>query len=387
MDRAFFFPRTQLRHLLARVFAGMALCGAGVIHAASDQVTGNATSPTTESSPLSSNSPAAPASASRMARPAYNTGRGFFVLGGQLYDPNGYAFRIRGTNRNHFDMADQPGISRSGANTVRFFMYDIGVSGAQPASTYENVALEQHINYREMPIITASNVAGTTKGTSGDQSAADLARTVAWWVSNVRAFAPIMDKIAINIANEWGPANSATWAYAYESAIARLRAAGYSCPLVIDTGSWGEDFGDLLNYSTQVFQSDPERNIIFSLHLYYNAASALSQNILPRLASMSAAHGMVFIVGEFGPGRDIGPAPTLITPAQIIQTAEKNGLGWLPWAWDDMDLAGCRANDNWFSMTYHCGQYSVPSDLTVYGRDVVLNPVYGLKALARPPSF
>jgi mannan endo-1,4-beta-mannosidase len=351
----------------------------GIVFAVTDNTNSTATA--------NSSITVAPASVSQVARPAYNTGRGFFVSHGKLYDPSGHVFRIRGVNRNHYDMADQPGISRSGANTVRFFMYNIGVSGAAPASTYENVALQQHIDHRELPIITASNVAGTTTRTTGEQSTAALSSTVSWWVHNVGAFAPIMDRIAINIANEWGPANSATWAAAYESAIARLRAAGYSCPLVIDAGSWGQDFGDLLNYSTRVFDSDPERNIIFSLHLYYNAASALSQNILPQLASLSASRGMVFIVGEFGPGRNVGPSPTLVTPGQIIRAAEKSGLGWMPWSWDSNNLPHCRADNNGMSMTAYCGQYNVPSDLTNYGRDVILNPVYGLKRLAQPPSF
>jgi hypothetical protein len=332
------------------------------------------------------------AATNKVARPAYNTGGGFFVYNGQLYDPNGNGFRIRGVDRAHYDAPAQPGISKAGANTVRFFMFHIGVSGAAPASTYANVALQQHINYQELPIITAANVAGTTSFITGDNSPADLDTTVTWWVNNVGAFAPIMNQIAINIANEWGlPINqtttgSSTWASSYESAIARLRAAGYTCPLVIDTGNSGEDFGDLLNYATQVFSSDPQRNIIFSLHLYYNAASALAQNVLPQLAALSAAHGMVFIVGEFGPGRNIGPAPTLVSPQQIIQASEANNLGWIAWAWDDVDQSNCAADNNWFSLTYSCGYYTAPSSLTYFGLDVTLNPAYGWDALASPAS-
>jgi mannan endo-1,4-beta-mannosidase len=265
-------------------------------------------------------------------------------------------------------------------------MYNIGVSGAQPASTYATLAQQQHINYQELPIIVAMNVAGSTTFSSGDQSTADLANTVTWWVNNVSAFAPVMDKIAINIFNEWGPGNSATWASSYESAIARLRAAGYTCPLVIDTGQYGEDFSDLLNYSTQVFQSDPQRNTIFSLHLYYNSASALSGNVLPQLAALAASQGMAFIIGEFGPGRNIGPAPTPVTPGQIIQAAEAAGLGWIAWAWDDIDHSDCTADNTWFSMTYTCGVYTAPSSLTWFGLDVALNPAYGWIALASPAT-
>jgi hypothetical protein len=333
------------------------------------------------------------AAANKAARPAYNTGGGFFVANGQLYDPNGNVFRIRGVDRAHYDAPDQPGISKAGANTVRFFMFHIGVSGAAPASTYANVALQQHIDYQELPIITAANVAGTTTFITGDNNPTDLATTVTWWVNNVSAFAPIMNQIAINIANEWGPpvsqtmTGSATWASAYESAIQRLRAAGYTCPLVIDSGNSGQDFGDMLAYATQVFDSDPQRNIIFSLHLYNQSANALSQNVLPQMASLSASQGMVFIVGEFGPGRNIGSAPTMVTPQQIIQTAESSNLGWIAWAWDDVDQSNCLADNNWFAMAYSCGKYTVPSDLTNFGLDVVLNPAYGLDALASPAAY
>jgi len=327
------------------------------------------------------------------ARPSYNTGHGFFVYQGELYDPSGTMFRIRGVDRNHYDDPDQPGISKAGPNTVRFFMRHIGVIGAPPASTWPAVALQQHIAYQEMPIIAADNVAGTTEYSTGDTSPTDLAATVSWWVANEALFAPIMNSIAINIQNEWGPpggplqpADSA-WASAYESAIRRLRDAGYTCPLVIDAGGGGESGSDLLDYATEVFSSDPQRNIIFSIHLYYNAATALAQNWLPQFAALSASRGMVFIIGEFGPGRKIGPAPTLVPPGQIIQAAEANGIGWIPWAWDDNDLTNCSSDNNWFSMTYSCGRYTAPSGLTEYGLDMALNPVYGWIALASPASW
>jgi hypothetical protein len=72
-----------------------------------------------------------------------------------------------------------------------------------------------------------------------------------------------------------------------------------------------------------------------------------------------------------------------VTPGQVITAAEANGLGWTAWAWDDNDIAGCKADDNWFSMTYNCGVYTQLSDLTLYGQDVVLNPLYGITALAK----
>jgi hypothetical protein len=77
------------------------------------------------------------------------------------------------------------------------------------------------------------------------------------------------------------------------------------------------------------------------------------------------------IIGEFGPGKNIGPSPTTITPQQVIATAESNGWGWLPWAWDDNDQANCMSDNNGFSMTVNCGTYNTNTDLTTYGQIIV----------------
>jgi hypothetical protein len=97
---------------------------------------------------------------------------------------------------------------------------------------------------------------------------------------------------------------------------------------------------------------------------------------------------MAFVIGELGPGRNIGPAPTTVTPGQIITAAEAAGMGWLAWAWDDNNLGGGASDNDWFSMTYAGpGLYNTPADLTDYGQDVVLNGTYGLTTLAQPASI
>jgi hypothetical protein len=108
---------------------------------------------------------------------------------------------------------------------------------------------------------------------------------------------------------------------------------------------------------------------------------------IARLARLSQSTGAVYIIGEFGPGNNIGPSPTLVTPAEVITAADASGIGWLSWAWDDNNLNACGADDKWFSMTLRCGTYSRPADLTVFGRDVVLNSRYGLKVLVKRPEL
>jgi hypothetical protein len=108
---------------------------------------------------------------------------------------------------------------------------------------------------------------------------------------------------------------------------------------------------------------------------------------IPRLAALASQNIMVAIT-EFGPGNEIGPSPTMVTPGEVISTAESSGVGWLAWAWDDNDLSGGMSNNQWFSMTNTGpGIYVDSSNLTTFGQEVVLNPNYGLLALAKQASI
>jgi mannan endo-1,4-beta-mannosidase len=320
--------------------------------------------------------------AGEVVRPSYNTGDGFFVLKGKLYDPNGNEFRIRGVNRNHFDFTAQPAISNTGANAVRFFMFKESLG----ASTYTTVATNDHIAYKEVPIITMA-LFPNDEYTACVTDVGQLNAGVSWWVDNASTFAKLNKYAIINIVNEWGTSNSTEWRDAYISAVSRMRAAGYLGALMIDSGGCGQDMDDLVKYSGDVFNSDPQKNVIFSFHAYGGTTSANVGTLFAQLKALGTSTGAAYVIGEFGPGRDIGPSPTMVTPVEIIRTAEANGLGWLAWAWDDNNLEGGRADDSWFSMTYFPGTYGSPSDLTNFGKEVVLDSTYGLKALATPATI
>ncbi len=400
-------------------------------------------------------------------RPSYSPGDGFFVLNGKLYDPDGKEFRIRGVNRTHWDSNSAEGIANSGANAVRW-----AIDFSRSADDNVKLIQSQSIRYGEVPIV------GNWNGTC-HSDIAPFQAIVAAWVAQASQWTTLNRSLIVNVANEWGPAGSPLWRDSYITAIGILRRAGYTGPLLVDTGGCGQDDADLVQYSQAVFNSDPERNVMFSLHLYgtandysasvksiakgnptvvtlssnspthpfavnfngsnnsysgitayqisgvkgmtqINGSMPALQNVggvpgawtitltvdsskwgdfvgggsvldyngnyalrIARLAALRNSTGAVYIVGEFGPGRNIGASPTLVTPAEIITAAEANGIGWLPWAWDDNTLADCQSDNGWFSMTYHCGAFAQPSDLTHYGQDVVLNPTYGIKALAK----
>lgn len=298
-------------------------------------------------------------------RPAGNTGTGFFVAGGQLYDPTGKPYRIRGVNRGHYDSSSGAGIAKSGANTVRIF-----TPGDKPAAQMAAICQTDHVAKGQLVIPCCNYVPGTRTSGSNDVTVLDAAET--WWVANYAVWAPLQNSMILNVANEWGPANSQSWFGYYGIAITYIRKAGFTCPILIDSGGSGQDDWDIANYAVPLLATDPQHNLLFGIHLYGTATPA---NYLQRIQSYAAlaAKGVCVIVSEFGPGQNIGPSPTLVTPTQIVEACEANGIGWLAWAWDDNNLAGGHTSPTGaFGMTLNGpGLYTQPSDLTAYGQTVV----------------
>jgi hypothetical protein len=305
-----------------------------------------------------------------VARPSYNTGSGFFVVGNKLYDANGVEFRIRGLNKLHWD-SDSPGISKTHANTVR---WDIDFS--QSAAT--NLGLmQQSIADHIVPM------PGNWQGTC-DESTATLTSMVDTWVAQASTWKTLEGSMILNIANEWGPSSS-VWRDAYITAIGRLREAGYLCTISVTSGGCGQSNDDLVNYAQAVFDSDPQKNVIFDQHIYGNWSADGQSGATSLSAGLDAlaATGLPMIVGEFGPGRDIGPSPTDLTPAEIMAACEARGIGWLAWAWDDPPS---NADDTWFALSKN-GDYDSSADLTMFGKVVVEDPSYGLLVLAQPATI
>jgi mannan endo-1,4-beta-mannosidase len=304
-------------------------------------------------------------------RPAGNTGKGFYVAGSKLYDPNGQEFRIRGVNRNHWDSYGSPtGLPLSGANTERMVL-----SFAKPTSYNWNIVSTQALANKIVPI--PGNWTATCKA-----DPASLTAIVDTWVAQAATWTQLNATGLINIANEWGPANSTVWRDNYITAIARMRAAGYSGTLVVDSGGCGQDAQDIVKYGAAVLASDPQKNILFDVHVYgsfhYPATASWMQDYTTAMAQLKAS-GLPLILGEFGPGRNVGPSPTMVTPEKVIADAEANGWGWMPWSWDDNNLSNCTSDDNGFSMTLKCGTYKTDADLTTFGKTIV--PILKAKAV------
>jgi mannan endo-1,4-beta-mannosidase len=314
-------------------------------------------------------------------RPGYNTGTGFFVVNGKLYDAEGVEFRIRGVNKTHYDV-EWPGIPKARANTLRWvtplWLTPDVIAQLTRSMIAEGIVPMPGVWYTEGTWDEANNVVCK-------EDLAYLRAAVDLWVAQAGTFKPFERYILVNIASEWGPGDSPVWRDAYIQAVADLRAAGYLGTLVIDAGGCGQDPANIVRYGQEVFDSDPQRNIVFDAHVYgmwsIRGGEPWQTDLTGGLDSL-ARTGLPILIGEFGPGRNIGPSPTLITPGEIITACEARGFGWLAWAWDD---PAYDVPDDWFAMSF-TGDYNSSADLTTFGKEVVENPAYGLLQLARPAT-
>jgi mannan endo-1,4-beta-mannosidase len=294
-----------------------------------------------------------------------------FVANGQIFDATGAVFLPWGVNKAHVDQ-ENTGLELTGTNAVRANLY-FRLPNATTTSLFDRFHAA-HI------VVIPGRWDATCVGDNTFPTA--LASEVDAWVAEAAAWKKYERASMINIANEAGPSNSTVWRDQYITAVGRMRAAGYGGLLMIDSGGCGQDVDDIAKYGTAVLAGDPLHNIVFSLHVYGDTPDVTTLNTnLDRLKST----GLSFVIGEFGPGRDIGPSPTNLAPADVMASALARGIGTLAWAADDNDLANSMADDNWFCMFYNLTKAYTgdAADLTTFGKVVVNDPTVGLLAVAR----
>lgn len=313
--------------------------------------------------------------ANSMPCPASAPCDGFYTRGNQVIDPSGQPIVFRATNQAHYDSwGGAPAAKAMGANMVRISL---------------NFTKTEAVNWAVIQPFVAAGIVpmpGNWTGTC-KSDLASLTAIVDAWVAQAPTWTKLNKTGLVNIANEWGPAGSTAWRDAYVAAIPRMRAAGYTGTLVVDAGGCGQDAVDVVKYGAAVLAADPLGNLLFDVHVYgafHDPATATWQQDLRKSIVALKATGLPIILGEIGPGRNIGPSPTMVTPATIIGLAEDNGFSWAVWASDDGNLANCAANDASFALSKKCGTYTgAAAELTLFGGQVV--PV--LQTLARPAGI
>ncbi|WP_162165053.1 cellulase family glycosylhydrolase, partial [Paenibacillus graminis] len=299
---------------------------------------------------------------------AGSTHPGFYINGTTLYDANGKPFVMRGINHAHNWYKDQvsvaiPAIAKTGANTVRIVLSD-----GQQWSKDSLAAIQNLITLCEQNKMVA--VVEVHDGTGSDSQAV-LNNIANYWIEMKSALIGKEKTVILNIANEWyGTWDGANWAKGYTSVIPKLRNAGIKNTIMVDGAGWGQYPQSIIDYGTQVFNADPQKNTMFSIHMYEyaggNAATVKSNidNVLNK--------NLALVIGEFGIKHTNGD----VDEATIMSYSQQKGVGYLGWSWkgNGTGLEYLDMSNDWAGTSY-----------TEQGNAIINGP-NGIKATSKRSS-
>jgi mannan endo-1,4-beta-mannosidase len=303
------------------------------------------------------------------------TATGFHTLNGKIYDNHCNEFIMRGINypyawyttNTETRFAD---MASTKANSARIVL-SVSRWGTTSASTISSIIATAKAN-KMVALLEVHDCTGY-----GDDSAALTPDTcVQFWLKSdiVNALKGNEAYVMINIANEaFGNDASSQWQAFYQTNVPKFRTAGLKHTLIVDAPNWGQDWSNTMRDgtgATAIFDADPDKNVVFSTHMYdvYSSASAVTSYF-----SKFLAKGLPFIIGEFA--SDHGSKGD-VDDATIMSQCQQLGVGYLGWSWsgNSSDLATLDITNN----------FNV-SSLTTWG-SALINGSNGIKATAEPCS-
>ncbi|MEH0153274.1 cellulase family glycosylhydrolase [Limibacter armeniacum] len=272
-------------------------------------------------------------------RPDYIQSSGFFVKNGRLYDMNGHDFVMRGINNPHywFDSYGRyeaykalPHIAAKGTNTVRLVweaewddnQWEANIAQGDTEANMLRKIIQETINRGMIPMVELHDATGETSKES-------LVSMAAYWAREdiSQVLKEYEGLLLVNIANEWSGFDQ-TYKSAYLEAIAMMRNAGLNHTIVIDGSSWGQDLNLILEYGQTFLDSDPQHNLLFSVHMY---ESWKSPDKVSSMLRQAVDAQLPLIVGEFG--FQHGDPPAAVAWETILEVCEELQLGYLAWSW------------------------------------------------------
>jgi mannan endo-1,4-beta-mannosidase len=361
-----------------------------------------------------------------VARPAYNTGAGFFVKDGLVYDANGNEFVMKGPNMNHawgsynsnYAAIDQ--IAKMGANATRVVMYrDVVADAANNwTDSADTVARRKAVveRYLANGMVAVVEDHASIQDSSSQSSVAALNEITTHWIENASWLKQYEQGVILNIANEWGPVVGASgsntvWRDAYVNNVLRLRkgadntlgtADDITNLICIDAAGWGQDFNSLALHAQAIQDADPQHNVLFSIHLYgqwrdedrsFEVNGAANSDYGPwdiksRLQSLTnRANRLPLVIGEWA-WEDFRDFSNSSAPyagyrtARVMEIAHELGIGWTGWSYNGSSPSTL----NMVSGNISNANYNTSTDLSEWGDTLTNNPVYGLKASAKRAS-
>jgi hypothetical protein len=274
----------------------------------------------------------------------------FYTDGSHLFDPTGKKVILRGINKmSVWDEIDPTGntyfaeIRKTGANSVRIgwaITKDLKPGGTKTSLDTLDALITNARKNQLIPIVELHDATG-----DWDR----LPELVDYWVQP--EVVDIIQKhqayLLLNIGNEVGDekVTQSKFISGYKDAVKRMRKAGIHNPLVIDALDWGKDLEILNVTADKLTLPDPDKNLIFSVHLFWPKSSGVDADFIQSKLQEAVDHGYPLIVGEFSKyggfaGNDEQGNPRSVCSEfgeidyqTILKACGENEIGWLAWEW------------------------------------------------------
>ena len=272
-----------------------------------------------------SSSTTSSAAAGENGGPQSSAAEGFYVDGTTLYDANGNPFVMRGINHAHSWFKDKletaiPAIAATGANSVRVVLSDGQQWTKDPLEDVEKIVEL----CKDKKMICILEVHDNTGFDEIDR----LLNTADYWVEMKPVLDANKEYVILNISNEWvGDWETETWYQGYSQAVKKLRDAGIANTIMIDAAGWGQFAEPIGKYGKTLLEEDPDRNIVFSVHMY--GAAGKNSRMIQQNLKYATNNNLCIVVGEFGYNHSDGD----VDEEYIMQYCTENDIGYLGWSW------------------------------------------------------
>jgi len=308
----------------------------------------------------------------------------------KIFDPKGNEFLIRGINSANADW-DSFGryyarnsfasIASTGANLVRV----VWRSNVMNENDLKNVIEEAKKN----KLVCMIELHDTT----GSPDEYELEKAGKWWKDRIwNLLKYYKEYVIINVGNEWSPWGTPydKWCRAYKKAIEIIRSVGWEGALVIDASAYAQNPDSILAYGNELLNSDPKKNLIFSLHMYAEWRNeAGGRKIGDNLYNIQQK-GLTVIVGEFTLHHPDGCKWIKVDVWELMRQCKWKNVGYIAWSWHgngkgdcNYDLANPSSSLNMVKGSADDASTWTRSDFTEFGNAVVWYQEFGIKATSK----
>jgi hypothetical protein len=268
-----------------------------------------------------------------------------------MYDNCDQKVVFRGVEWVPYDKIDEVG--KSGANMVRPMIWN-------PSSGMDGEKLEKQI---KAAVDNGMFYSLAPWGNDDDDrpdwfQSEEIKRVLMKWEDYIVIHA--MGESTLGSAEEWRDASKAT--------IDRFRHWGYTCPIDILSTTYGRDPQPILQYGEEIFDYDPEKNVIFGCQVYWG-------DWYTGKYGMTIAEACKKFAEQNFPVQ-VGACPSDCGNdcwKQVWEESYKNELGCLWWSWKGDQFA--LTND----ATYE--------NLTDYGKEILIENRYAMNRTAVRSQF